>query len=98
MTKREKELQAQGWQRRFVAAEPRLGEMAVLYEQTGFEVHLEPLSAVEAPNKESPQGSCAECMICFQGCEDRYQVIYTRQKGRSKGRGKMRLHKLRTER
>ena len=96
MTRREKELQAQGWQRRFVCAEPRLGEMTVLYEQTGFEVHLEPLSAVSTPNKESTPGSCEECMICFQGGEERYQVLYTRQKGQ--GRGKVRLHKLRAKR
>jgi hypothetical protein len=86
MTKREKELIQQGWQRRFVAAEPRLSEMGAIYEETGFEVHLEPLSAVEAPDKDSPQGWCEKCMICFQGSEDRYQVIYTRPKRRSKGR------------
>jgi hypothetical protein len=80
MTRREKELQTQGWQRRFVCAEPRLGEMAALYEQTGFEVHLEPLSAVEAPHKDSER--CEECMICFQGGEERYQVLYTRPKER----------------
>jgi hypothetical protein len=82
VTKREAELIEQGWQRRFVAAEPRLGEMAALYEQTGFAVHLEPLSAVHAPDKNSPQGGCEACMICFQGSEDRYQVIYTRPKDR----------------
>lgn len=93
MTKREAELIEQGWQRRFVAAEPRLGEMAALYEQTGFEVHLEPLPAVEAPDKESPQGRCEECMICCRGFEDRYQVIYTRPKGRGKSAGKKRDRK-----
>jgi hypothetical protein len=91
MAKKEAELIEQGWLRRFVAAEPRLGEMAALYEQTGFEVHLEPLPAVEAPDKESER--CEECMICFQGCEDRYQVIYTRPKGHGKRAGKKRGRK-----
>jgi hypothetical protein len=84
MTKREAELVQQGWQRRFVAAEPRLSEMAALYEQTGFEVHLEPLAAVEAPAHDRDE--CEGCMICYQGVEDRYQVIYTRPKRRGRGR------------
>ena len=84
MTEREAELMQQGWQRRFVAAEPRLSEMAALYEQTGYEVHLEPLAAVEAPDKDRHE--CAGCIICYQGVEDRYQVIYTRPKGLGKDR------------
>jgi len=79
MTKREEELIEQGWQRRFVAAESRLSEMAAVYEETGFEVHLEPLSTVEEPDKDRER--CGECMICFKGFEDQYQVIYTRPKG-----------------
>jgi hypothetical protein len=85
MTKREEELIQQGWQRRFVAAEPRLSEMAAIYEETGFEVHLEPLSTVEEQDKD--RKGCGECMICFKGFEDQYQVIYTRSKERGKGRG-----------
>jgi hypothetical protein len=84
MIEREAELMQQGWQRRFCAAEPRLSEMAALYEQTGYEVHLEPLAAVEAPDKDRDE--CEGCMICYQGVEDRYQVIYTRPKGLGKGR------------
>jgi len=84
MTKREAELVQQGWQRRFVAAEPRLSEMAAIYEETGFEVHLEPLAAVEAPDQDRDE--CEGCMICYQGVEDRHQVIYTRPKRRGKGR------------
>ncbi len=84
MTEREAELVQQGWQRRFVAAEPRLSEMAALYEQTGYEVHLEPLAAVEAPDQ--GQDECEGCTICYEGVEDRYQVIYTRPKRRGKGR------------
>lgn len=79
MTKREEELNNKGWQRRFVVAEPRLSEMAELYKETGFEVHLEPLSAVEEPDKGSEE--CQECTICFEGVEDQYMVIFTRPKG-----------------
>jgi hypothetical protein len=79
MGTRDDELKKRGWQKRFVASEPRLSEMAALYEQTGYEVHLEPLAAVEAPDKDRDE--CEGCMICYQGVEDRYQVIYTRLKG-----------------
>jgi hypothetical protein len=85
MTEREEELIEQGWQRRFVAAEPRLSEMAAMYEETGFEVHREPLSTVEERDKD--REGCAECMICFKGFEDQYQVIYTRLKERAKRKG-----------
>jgi len=86
MTEREEELIQQGWQRRFIAAEPRLSEMAALYEETGHEVHLEPLAVVEASDKD--RAECEGCLICFKGFEDRYQVIYTRPKGRGKDAGK----------
>jgi hypothetical protein len=80
MTKREAELIKEGWQKRFIAEEPRLSEMAHLYKETGFEVHLEPLSAVEEPDEENQ--ACQTCRICFEGNEDKYQVIFTRpQKG-----------------
>jgi hypothetical protein len=84
MTKREAELIEQGWQRRFCAAEPRLSEMAALYEQTGYEVHLEPLDAVEA--RDQDRDECEACMTCYKGVEDRYQVIYTRPKGVESGK------------
>ena len=76
MSKREDELAKEGWQKRFVAEEPRLSEMIELYKVTGFEVHLEPLSAVEEPDEDS--GECQECRICFEGSEEKYQVIFTR--------------------
>ncbi|OGP53683.1 MAG: hypothetical protein A2Y65_00120 [Deltaproteobacteria bacterium RBG_13_52_11] len=79
MTKREEELIKEGWQRRFVTSEPRLSEMAKMYEETGFEVHLEPLSAVEEPDEDSEE--CQGCKICFEGFEDEYKAIYTRLKG-----------------
>ncbi len=89
MTKREAELVQQGWQRRFCAAEPRLSEMAAIYEETGYEVHLEPLTAVEA--RDQDRDECEGCMICYQGVEDRYQVIYTKPKERNKGRRQRRI-------
>jgi hypothetical protein len=78
MTKREEELIKEGWQRRFVTSEPRLSEMVEMYEETGFEVHLEPLPAVEEPDEDSEE--CQACNICFEGFEGEYRVIYTRLK------------------
>lgn len=78
MSKREDELKKEGWQKRFVAEEPRLSEMVQLYEETGFEVLLEPVSAVEEPDE--GKGECQECRICLEGGEDQYQVIFTRPK------------------
>ena len=76
MSKRENELKKEGWQKRFVAEEPRLSEMVEMYQETGYEVHLEPVSAVEELDEGSNE--CQECRICFEGAEDRYQVIFTR--------------------
>ena len=78
MSKREDELKKEGWQKRFAAEESRLSEMVHLYEETGFEVHLEPVAAVEEPDEGS--NDCQECRICFEGVEDQYQVIFTRPK------------------
>ena len=47
MTKREQELLRAGWERRFVASEPRLAEAVELYESIGFEVLLDPLPSDE---------------------------------------------------
>lgn len=92
MTKRETELIKQGWERRFFASEPRLSEMAEMYEETGFEVHLEPLSAVEEPDNASEE--CQGCKICLEGFEDEYKVIYTRpSQGKKKKRGEKRCIK-----
>jgi hypothetical protein len=76
MSNREHELTKEGWQKRFVAEEPRLSEMIELYKETGFEVHLEPLSAVETPDEDNEE--CRACRICFEGVEDKYHVIFTR--------------------
>jgi hypothetical protein len=79
MTKREEELARQGWEKRFLADEPRLSEMKELYESIGFEVLLEPL-----PPKEELAG-CAEsgCTACLDMDPARYRTIYTRVRGTS---------------
>jgi hypothetical protein len=78
MTKKEEELLKQGWQRRFIASEPRLSEMQAMYEETGFEVHLEPLGAEEEPREANEE--CQGCRICFTDFGDTYRVIYTRRR------------------
>lgn len=74
MIKREEELASQGWEKRFMADEPRLSEMKELYESIGFEVLLEPL-----PPKEE-LAACAEggCTACLDADPARYRIIYTR--------------------
>ncbi|MGD0230778.1 MAG: hypothetical protein ABSC19_10525 [Syntrophorhabdales bacterium] len=76
MTKREEELAALGWEKRFLADEPRLSEMKELYESIGFEVLLEPL-----PPKDE-LAACAEggCTVCLDIDPERYLTIYTRAK------------------
>jgi hypothetical protein len=75
--KREDELVAAGWERRFIACEPRLSEMVEMYQEIGFEVHLEPLPSKE----EMDQSSCEEggCTACFDVDAERYRIIFTRQ-------------------
>jgi hypothetical protein len=78
MTKREEDLLAEGWERRFVATEPRLREAVELYEEIGFDVLLEPL-----PREEELKGAgCEEsgCTACFDVDRARYKIIYTRTK------------------
>ena len=76
MTKREQELADAGWERRFIASEPRLGEAVELYESIGFEVLLDPL-----PSEDEMRGAgCEEkgCTACFELDRERYKIIYTR--------------------
>jgi hypothetical protein len=69
-------LEKEGWTRRFVACEPRLGEAVELYRESGFEVHLEPLTGYEeCPDHDGEAHSEDECRICFKGFEDQYRVI-----------------------
>jgi hypothetical protein len=74
------ELEKQGWVRQFIASEPRLSEAVELYEQSGFEVHLEPLPKIqECETCEDPEREGqGKCRVCFDGFEDRYRIIFTR--------------------
>ncbi len=76
--RREEELVQQGWEKRFIADEPRLSEMIELYESIGFEVLLEPLPSKE----EHGEGICEgnDCTACFDVNRDRYRTIFTRPK------------------
>ena len=81
MTKREEELIAEGWERKFVAGEPRLSEMAELYDQIGFDVLLEPLPSEEELERQGC--SDGECRACFEVGRENYRIIYTRAKADS---------------
>jgi len=67
---RHKELTADGWERRFMAEEPRLTEMKESYLSLGLEVRIEP-GAI---------GDDDDCKSCFnvEGFEQRYKTLYTR--------------------
>ncbi|MCX5811967.1 MAG: hypothetical protein NT178_05400 [Proteobacteria bacterium] len=77
--KREEELAAAGWEKRFVACEPRLSEMVGVYDEIGFEVHLEPLPSKEEIDTESCEAS--GCTACFEVDRECYRIIFTRPAG-----------------
>ena len=58
-----------GWTRRTTIDEPRLSELAELYQELGFEVMLRPIS------QEELNDACRECLLKDA---DRYRTIYTR--------------------
>jgi hypothetical protein len=68
--RRHRELEAEGWIRRFTAEDPRLTEMKDLYESMGLEVRVE----AGIPEED------AQCQGCFdvEGFSDQYKTIYTR--------------------
>ncbi len=70
MTTKEQELVAKGFEKRTIYDEPRLSEIVEMYEEMGYEVHLEPFDV----NLET---GCQECMKLDP---TRYKVIYTRAK------------------
>jgi hypothetical protein len=79
---RVEELEKEGWVKQFVANEPRLSEAVSLYEELGFEVHLEPLpKEQECDNCSGAEGhrEKGECRVCFEGFEDQYRIIFTRR-------------------
>ncbi len=63
------DLRDAGWQRCFVADEPRLSEAVETYEEIGFEVLVLPVRADEA-----------ECTECMRQNPDRFSVIYCRRR------------------
>jgi len=77
MTEKEKVLIEKGWERRFIACEPKLSEVIEMYREIGFEIHLEPL-----PSKDGGSEICEqdECTACFDLDRERYRIIFTRPK------------------
>ena len=65
----EKELIARGWEKQTTYDEPRLSEIVEMYEETGFEVRLEPFDPFTTPG-------CADCM---KASPEKYKTIYTRE-------------------
>jgi hypothetical protein len=59
-----------GWQRRFVAGPPELGDIVDLYQRTGYAVHLEPAMGADLPD------GCGGCSLATTF----FRVIYVREK------------------
>jgi len=77
------ELIAQGWQRRFVSDARRTPEMVSMYEELGFEVHLEQVQAAEFSE---------ECEDCRMLALLDFTTIYTRKSAeRDDGESEKRL-------
>jgi hypothetical protein len=66
---RENELTREGWRIQSTNDEPRLSELAEMYKEIGYDVHLEPFHPEEEPG-------CTECMKLQA---DRYKTIYIRK-------------------
>ncbi|MEZ4412915.1 MAG: hypothetical protein R2910_08035 [Gemmatimonadales bacterium] len=62
-------LEAEGWERRFIAVGARLDESVKLYEQLGFAVRL------ELPTAQDLREECGDCHAALQ----LYRVVYTRR-------------------
>jgi hypothetical protein len=80
-------LEKEGWVKQFVANEPRLSEAVDLYKELGFDVHLEPLPmGRECDTCAGTEGhkEKGRCRVCFEGFEDQYKIIFTRQRKDSK--------------
>ncbi len=63
------ELAAAGWERRFMAAGPRIEESVALYRALGYEVRLARPSAVELREE------CGDCRMALE----LFRVLYTRR-------------------
>lgn len=75
MSEKEKKLLEEGWEKRIIACEPKLSEIAELYREIGFDVLIIPLSEVM-------DESCSDddCTCCYESDKEKYSVIYTRSK------------------
>ena len=60
----------EGWQKQTTYDDPRLSEMAEMYQKIGLEIHLEPF------NVENESG----CTACVQVSPGLFKTIYTRGK------------------
>ena len=67
--KRDAELAAEGWERRFIGSPPRLGESVELYESLGLEVLSDPVTDEELADE------CAGCALAL----NLFRVLYTRR-------------------
>lgn len=66
------DLSAAGWQRCFIADEPRLSEAVETYGDLGFEVLVLPV-----------RGDDAACNECMRAKPDAFRVIYVRKSAES---------------
>jgi hypothetical protein len=66
-----------GWTERFTAIGFRLNEAVTLYQQLGFDVHLEPAGPSKGPFMSEA------CQLCFVTTQAR--TIYTRPRAHSSG-------------
>lgn len=66
-------LVAAGWERRFISNGRRAQEMAALYTELGYEVHLEPVRAEEFDD---------DCQDCGLVALLNFVTLYTRKKER----------------
>ncbi len=67
--RRDEELEADGWVRRFTGSPPRLGELTELYESTGQDVLLDDVLPGELATE------CQGCTLALA----MFKVIYTRR-------------------
>lgn len=67
---KQEDLEKQGWVKQTTYDEPRLSEIAEMYREMGYDVHIEPFNPDDEPG-------CSECM---RAQPDRYKTIYTRKR------------------
>lgn len=68
------DLAAEGWEKRATYSEPRLSELVEMYEESGYEVYLQPYNPAE-------ESGCASCLNV---APEEYRTLYTRKAGNDK--------------